>query len=78
MSEHRHDWKLVHKSNISTRFKNAYPDRQTIVDIINDPGDSSELWTCPDCGEDRHTFRSGAMQLLSAVEAKPKAKKGGH
>lgn len=63
--KHRHDWRLMRKSDISTRFKNAPPTRETLIDLILDPGYSSELWTCPECGEDRYNFRPGFMQTLS-------------
>lgn len=53
---HIHDWKLMRKSDISTRFKNAPPTRETIIALMLDPGDSFERWVCPDCGEDRLTY----------------------
>lgn len=71
---HRHEWRLMRKSNISTRFKNAPPTLETIVDLVLDPGDSSELWTCPECGEDRFKYRSGFMQLMAAASPPKKGK----
>ena len=65
MSKHKHEWRLIHKSNLSTRFKNAPPTLDTLVDIVLDPGDSSELWTCPECGEDRYKFRPGFKTILA-------------
>jgi hypothetical protein len=78
MSEHIHDWKLIRRSNIHTRFKDARPTRETLIDLLTDPGDSSELWTCPDCGEDRFKFRPGLVALTRDIpEPKELRLKGG-
>jgi len=62
--QHVHQWRLVHRSDISTRFKDAPPTRETMIDIVHDPGDSSELWTCPDCGEDRYKYRPPVLPFV--------------
>lgn len=67
MGKHVHDWRLMHKSDITTRHRGTYLSRQAVLDIITDPGDSSEHWTCPDCGEDRYKYRPGYMAAFVAL-----------
>lgn len=69
---HKHDWRLMKKSNISTRFANAPLTRDTIIDIVLDPGDRSETWRCPDCGEERFYYTPGFLQLLATKQEKEK------
>lgn len=56
--KHTHDWKLINVSNLSTRFANARPGIDTMLDIIADPGDSSETWACH-CGERKFNHHAG-------------------
>lgn len=69
---HVHDWRLMRKSDISTRHANAPPTRESLIDLVLDDGSSSEHWTCPDCGEDRYKYRPGLMQLLMQPNKAPK------
>lgn len=67
--QHKHDWKLMHISNITTRFKNAPPTRETIIDIVLDLGDRSERWRCVDCGEEKFFFdMPKPLENLSAIK----------